>query len=99
MKYMFAFRMIHFDILGRYNAGQNLAAYNVWNWTHIIDYWHDEVYNFVFGVGSEDGGSVGHYTQVSTCTDVAWYKQYWTEARYGLLPSRGAEGGGEAGVS
>lgn len=51
-------------IPGRYNAGQNLAAYNVWNWTHIIDYWHDEVYNFVFGVGSEDGGSVGHYTQM-----------------------------------
>lgn len=34
------------------------------SWSSAIQMWYDEVKNFKYGVGSSNGGVVGHYTQV-----------------------------------
>ncbi|KAI3384555.1 hypothetical protein SNEBB_003622 [Seison nebaliae] len=44
-------------------VGQNLAA-GAKDWKSAIDLWWDEVKDFTFGVGSKNGGTVGHYTQL-----------------------------------
>jgi len=44
-------------------VGQNLA-WGYKTWPEAIKGWYDEVNNFKMGVGSHNGGMVGHYTQL-----------------------------------
>ena len=45
-------------------TGQNIA-WTYFSWEVAIQIWFNEVKNFEYGKGSENGGVVGHYTQVS----------------------------------
>lgn len=45
-------------------CGENLYSSFQNTWSNAIQSWYDEVKNFSYGVGSTNGGVVGHYTQV-----------------------------------
>ena len=46
-------------------CGENLYMSSYKNtWSNAIQSWYDEVADFQYGVGSTNGGVVGHYTQV-----------------------------------
>uniref|UniRef100_A0A671VSM2 Cysteine rich secretory protein 3 n=1 Tax=Sparus aurata TaxID=8175 RepID=A0A671VSM2_SPAAU len=50
-------------------CGENLYMSSYKNtWSNAIQSWYDEVVDFQYGVGSTNGGVVGHYTQV------VWYR-------------------------
>uniref|UniRef100_A0A671VPG8 Cysteine rich secretory protein 3 n=1 Tax=Sparus aurata TaxID=8175 RepID=A0A671VPG8_SPAAU len=50
-------------------CGENLYISSFKNtWSNVIQAWYDEVADFQYGVGSTNGGVVGHYTQV------VWYR-------------------------
>ncbi|XP_075893876.1 cysteine-rich venom protein tigrin-like [Nelusetta ayraudi] len=52
-------------------CGENLYMASGKNsWSSAIQMWYDEVKDFKYGVGSFNGGVVGHYTQV------VWYKSF-----------------------
>ncbi|TNN63873.1 Cysteine-rich venom protein pseudecin [Liparis tanakae] len=39
-------------------------------WSSAVQDWYDEVKNWRYGVGSDNGGEVGHFTQV------VWYRSH-----------------------
>lgn len=46
--------------------GENLFYSSSPNsWTDVISTWHGEVANFLYPSTSVNGGSIGHYTQVT----------------------------------
>ncbi|XP_062293691.1 serotriflin-like [Scomber scombrus] len=50
-------------------CGENLYMSSWQNtWSNAIQSWYDEVNDFRYGVGSVNGGVIGHYTQL------AWYR-------------------------
>ncbi|XP_024147012.1 cysteine-rich venom protein TEL1 [Oryzias melastigma] len=49
-------------------CGENLYMSSFQNsWSNVVQAWYNEVKDFQYGVGSINGGVVGHYTQV------VWY--------------------------
>uniref|UniRef100_A0A3P9DTI4 Cysteine rich secretory protein 2 n=1 Tax=Maylandia zebra TaxID=106582 RepID=A0A3P9DTI4_9CICH len=56
-------------VISTSGCGENLYMSSFQNtWSNAIQSWYDEVKDFSYGVGSINGGVVGHYTQV------VWYR-------------------------
>ncbi|XP_056619144.1 cysteine-rich venom protein ENH1 [Triplophysa dalaica] len=54
-----------------YELGENLfKASAVYQWSDAVSAWHSEVKNYEYPIGSTNGESIGHYTQV------VWYSSY-----------------------
>nr|Q7ZT98.1 RecName: Full=Cysteine-rich venom protein ophanin; Short=CRVP; AltName: Full=Opharin; Flags: Precursor [Ophiophagus hannah]AAO62996.1 ophanin [Ophiophagus hannah] len=70
-------------VLEGIECGENIyMSSNPRAWTEIIQLWHDEYKNFVYGVGANPPGSVtGHYTQI------VWYKTYRIGCAVNYCPS------------
>uniref|UniRef100_A0A672SYI8 Cysteine-rich venom protein ENH1-like n=1 Tax=Sinocyclocheilus grahami TaxID=75366 RepID=A0A672SYI8_SINGR len=63
--------MTHGPPSSRYEMGENLfKASAVYSWTDVINAWHSEVNYYEYPIGSTNGQSIGHYTQV------VWYSSY-----------------------
>ncbi|CAI5683995.1 serotriflin isoform X2 [Oreochromis niloticus] len=58
-----------YRVISTSGCGENLYYSSFQNtWSNVIQSWYDEVKDFSYGVGSINGGVVGHYTQV------VWYR-------------------------
>ncbi|XP_007546022.1 PREDICTED: cysteine-rich venom protein TEL1-like isoform X2 [Poecilia mexicana] len=56
-------------VISTSGCGENLYMASFKNsWSNAIQAWYNEVANFRYGVGSINGGVVGHYTQVVWAT-------------------------------
>ena len=50
--------------LGRFTVGQNIGWTTIKDWSFVMEAWFSEHQHFEYGIGSTDGGPIGHYTQV-----------------------------------
>ncbi|KAM9436579.1 cysteine-rich venom protein [Clarias gariepinus] len=58
-------------MLGTYQMGENLfKSSTLVPWTDVVTAWHNEVANYDYPIGSANGKSIGHYTQV------IWFSSY-----------------------
>ncbi|KAM9353553.1 cysteine-rich venom protein [Symphorus nematophorus] len=69
-------------MLDGYELGENLFySSKLYQWTDVVEAWHSEVANYKYPMGSKNGKTIGHYTQV------VWNSSYKVGCGVTLCPN------------